>query len=144
MPQSIQNFASPFMFMWALKLYIPSTKKKQIKFELFFVFWVHLVMIPLLTFSTKFLKIFLLLMFFFSSYFHTQNKCKIIVSLKSVHFKKTVARSSVYSKLWWCSIIHQLNFDWTEDRLTLSLKWMDFTLHCTLMQFYHSCAHFWL
>ena len=61
--------------------------------------------------------------------------------LKSVHFKNTVARSSVHSKIWSFSLIHQLtlfwfswcniendhNFEWTEDRANGFLKWIDFT-----------------
>ena len=34
--------------------------------------------------------------------------------LKSIHFKKTVARSSVHSKLWSFSIIHQLTLFWCQ------------------------------
>ena len=39
--------------------------------------------------------------------------------LKSVHFKNTVARSSVLSKLWSFSIIHQLTLFWFQ----LMLYW---------------------
>ena len=63
-------------------------------------------------------------------------------SVKSVHFKKTVARSSFLSKLQYFSIQHQLswhqkkvswsyiekyhNFKRNEDRATVFLKWTDF------------------
>ena len=60
--------------------------------------------------------------------------------LNSVHFMNTVARSSVHSKIWSFSIIHQLTLfwfswciiendhisEWIEDRATVFLKWTDF------------------
>jgi hypothetical protein len=59
----------------------------------------------------------------------------------SVHFKNTVARSSVHSKIWSFPIILQLtlfwfsrciiendhNVEWSEDRTTGFLKWTDFS-----------------
>ena len=44
--------------------------------------------------------------------------------VKSVHFKNTVARSSVVSKLWSFSIIHQLTLFWLH--LVLYWKWSQF------------------
>ena len=44
-----------------------------------------------------------------------------LLPLKSVHFKNTVARSSVYSKLWSFSIIHQLTLIWFQ--LVYYWKW---------------------
>ena len=69
---------------------------------------------------------------------------KKIHNIKSVHFKNTVKRSSVLSKLWSFSICNASaeietksadvfiiennhNFDTTEDRATVLLKWTDFS-----------------
>ena len=38
----------------------------------------------------------------------------VIAIVKSVHFKNTVARFSVHSKLWSFSIIHQLTLFWRQ------------------------------
>ena len=46
-------------------------------------------------------------------------------ALKSVHFKNTVARSSVHSKLW--SFWAEIKTNSAEDRATVLLKWTDFS-----------------
>ena len=52
--------------------------------------------------------------------------------LKSVHFKKTVARISFPSKLWYFQNKKYNNFERKEIRATVSLKWEDFS-QCILV-----------
>ena len=72
--------------------------------------------------------------------FSPDNPSTYFKFLKSVHFKNTVARSSVLSKFWSFSIINQLTLFWfqlmyywnnhalesTEDLKTVFLKWSDY------------------